>query len=132
MDYNSQKFDQTNKGRLFFLDEKEAWTIKYQGKLNLDGDQQRVIGVSRKNAEGQYITEVYKAIGTLKQNHNKVSENDPDAKGVVNKISNVGAMQISAWKSTSEKGNVTVSLSVRNFDEPKQQTEQQESTDNGL
>ena len=132
MDYNSQKFDQTNKGRLFFLDEKDAWTIKYQGKLNLDGDQQRVIGVSRKNAEGQYITEVYKAIGTLKQNHNKVSENDPDAKGVVNKISNVGAMQISAWKSTSEKGNVTVSLSVRNFDEPKQQTEQQESTDNGL
>ena len=132
MDYSSQKFDQTNKGRLFFLDEKEAWTIKYQGKLNLDGDQQRVIGVSRKNAEGQYITEVYKAIGTLKQNHNKVSENDPDAKGVVNKISNVGAMQISAWKSTSEKGNVTVSLSVRNFYEPKQQTEQQESTDNGL
>ena len=132
MDYNSQKFDQTNKGRLFFLDEKEAWTIKYQGKLNLDGDQQRVIGVSRKNAEGQYITEVYKAIGTLKQNHNKVSENDPDAKGVVNKISNVGAMQISAWKSTSEKGNVTVSLSVRNFDEPKQQTEQQEGTDNSL
>ena len=132
MDYSSQKFDQTNKGRLFFLDEKEAWTIKYQGKLNLDGDQQRVIGVSRKNAEGQYITEVYKAIGTLKQNHNKVSENDPDAKGVVNKISNVGAMQISAWKSTSEKGNVTVSLSVRNFDEPKQQSEQQESTDNGL
>ena len=61
-----------------------------------------------------------------------MSENDPDAKGVVNKISNVGAMQISAWKSTSEKGNVTVSLSVRNFDEPKQQTEQQESTDNGL
>ena len=132
MDYSSQKFDQTNKGRLFFLDEKEEWIIKYQGKLNLDGDQQRVIGVSRKNAEGQYITEVYKAIGTLKQNHNKVSENDPDAKGVVNKISNVGAMQISAWKSTSEKGNVTVSLSVRNFDEPKQQTEQQESTDNGL
>ena len=130
MDYTSQKFEQTNKGRLFFLDPKEAWTIKYQGKLNIEGEQQRIIGISRKNADGQWITEIYKAIGTLKLNHEKINENDPHAKGVVNKLINSGAMQISAWKQTSEKGNQTVSLSVRNFDEPKQTPE--DNTDHSL
>ena len=105
--------DNTNSGILFR--NSDNWQIIQQGKLNIDGDEQRIIGVSRKNKDGQPIVELYRAIGSLKKNQDKQSEKSPNAKGVVNKIKDTGAMTISAWKETSESGNQYTSLKVREF-----------------
>jgi len=105
--------DNTNSGILY--KNSDNWQIIQQGKLNIDGDEQRIIGVSRKNKDGQPMVELYRAIGTLKKNQDKQSDKSPNAKGVVNKIKDTGAMTISAWKETSEAGNPYTSLKVREF-----------------
>ena len=90
MNYTSKTYDDTNKGVLYANNEKgkDKWIITNQGKLNIDGQEDRIIAVRRKNKDGQYILELYKAMGTLKENENKNGENDPDAKGIVNKLAN--------------------------------------------
>tara|TARA_R110000823_G_scaffold303129_1_gene424451 strand:- start:666 stop:1085 length:420 start_codon:yes stop_codon:yes gene_type:complete len=105
--------DNTNSGILF--KNTDEWKIIQQGKLNLDGEEHRIIGVSRKNKDGEAMVELYRAIGTLKANADKQGEKSPDAKGVVNKIMDQGAMTISAWKEKSDNGNSYTSLKTRDF-----------------
>ena len=105
--------DNSNSGILY--KNTDEWKIINQGKLNIDGEEHRIIGVSRKNKDKQPILELYRAIGTLKVNQDKQSEKSPDSKGVVNKIKDSGAMTISAWKEISEAGNPYTSLKVREF-----------------
>tara|TARA_R100001460_G_scaffold32478_4_gene63686 strand:- start:13375 stop:13785 length:411 start_codon:yes stop_codon:yes gene_type:complete len=107
------KRDNTNSGILF--KNTDDWKIIQQGKLNIDGDEQRIIGVSRKNKDGQPMVELYRAIGSMKKNEDKQSDKSPNAKGVVNKVMDKGAMTISGWKETSEAGNSYTSLKVREF-----------------
>ena len=57
MNYNSKPIDNTNSGILFANN--DNWQIIQQGKLNLKGDEQRIIGVKRKNKNGEYIIELY-------------------------------------------------------------------------
>ena len=116
-------YDETNRGKLFSVVDEEMRLIQ-QGKLNLNGNQLRVIGINRKNKDGEPIVELYRAIGTLKkvEEEDKRSETSPDAKGVVNVIVDDGAMNISAWKKTSKDGkNQYVDLAVRPFDEIKKE-----------
>ena len=117
MDYEKKVYDETNRGRLFNND--QNWEISVQGKLNINGDNNRIIGVKRLNKDNQPIVEIYHAIGTLKEVTQKVQYNDPDFKGVINKMQNSGSMSISAWRQVSDRGNHTVSLSVRDFDDRK-------------
>ena len=105
--------DDNNSGRLF--KNSDDWTIIQQGKLIIENTEQRIIGVKRLNKEGKPIVELYRAIGTLKSNEEKQSEKSPDAKGVINKLLDKGALTISAWKETSEKGNAYTSLKCREF-----------------
>ena len=105
--------DNTNSGILY--KNSDDWKIIQQGKLNIEGEEQRIIGVSRKNKDGQPMVELYRAIGTLKKNEDKQSDKSPDAKGVVNKILHKGALTISGWKETSEKGNSYTQLKCREF-----------------
>ena len=105
--------DNTNSGILY--KNSDDWKIIQQGKLNIEGEEQRIIGVSRKNKDGQPMVELYRAIGNLKKNEDKQSDKSPNAKGVVNKIKDSGAMTISAWKEISEAGNPYTSLKVREF-----------------
>ena len=105
--------DNTNSGILY--KNTDDWKIIQQGKLNIDGEEQRIIGVSRKNKDGQPMVELYRAIGTLKKNEDKQSDKSPNAKGVVNRVMDKGALTISAWKETSEAGNPYTSLKVREF-----------------
>ena len=93
----------------------DDWTIIQQGKLIIENTEQRIIGVKRLNKDGKPIVELYRAIGTLKSNEDKQSEKSPDAKGVINKLLDKGALTISAWKETSEKGNAYTSLKCREF-----------------
>ncbi len=105
--------DNTNSGIMY--KNTDDWQIVQQGKLNLDGEEHRIIGVKRKNKDGQPMIEIYRAMGTLKANADKQGDKSPDAKGVVNKIMDQGAMTISAWKETSEAGNAYTSLKTREF-----------------
>ena len=110
--------DNTNSGILF--QNTDDWKIVQQGKLNLKGEEHRIIGVNRKNKDGQPIVEIYRAMGTLKANDEKQGDKSPDAKGVVNVITDSGAMTISAWREKSDNGNSYTSLKVREFtNEPK-------------
>ena len=124
--------DDTNSGILF--NNSDDWKIIQQGKLNIDGEDQRIIGVKRLNKEGKPIIELYRAIGTLKANEDKQSEKSPDAKGVVNKISDKVAMTISAWREKYDKGNAYTSLKLREFsneyNQDTQQPTEQTTTDN--
>jgi len=120
--------DDTNTGILF--NNSDDWKIIQQGKLNLEGLEQRIIGVKRLNKEGQPIVELYRAIGTLKANDDKQSEKSPDAKGVVNKLADNGALTISAWKETSEKGNSYTSLKCREFSNEYNQDDKNEEKQN--
>ena len=43
--------DNTNSGILY--KNSDDWKIIQQGKLNIEGEEQRIIGVSRKNKDGQ-------------------------------------------------------------------------------
>ena len=105
--------DDNNSGILF--KNSDDWTIIQQGKLIIENTEQRINGVKRLNKEGKPIVELYRAIGTLKSNEEKQSEKSPDAKGVINKLLDKGALTISAWKETSEKGNAYTSLKCREF-----------------
>ena len=110
--------DNTNSRILF--QNTDDWKIVQQGKLNLKGEEHRIIGVNRKNKDGQPIVEIYRAMGTLKANDEKQGDKSPDAKGVVNVITDSGAMTISAWREKSDNGNSYTSLKVREFtNEPK-------------
>lgn len=105
--------DNTNSGILF--QNTDDWKIVQQGKINLKGEEHRIIGVTRKNKDGQPIVELYRAIGTLKANDDKQGDKSPDAKGVINVISDKGAMTISAWREKSDNGNSYTSLKTREF-----------------
>ena len=105
--------DNTNSGILF--QNTDDWKIVQQGKINLKGEDHRIIGVTRKNKDGQPIVELYRAIGTLKANDDKQGDKSPDAKGVINVISDAGAMTISAWREKSDNGNSYTSLKAREF-----------------
>jgi uncharacterized protein (DUF736 family) len=118
--------DNTNSGILY--KNTDDWQIIQQGKLNLDGEDHRIIGVKRKNKDGEPMVELYRAIGTLKANADKQGEKSPDAKGVVNKVMDQGAMTISAWKETSEAGNSYTSLKTREFTSHDQNSNQNDQS----
>lgn len=117
--------DNTNSGILF--QNTDDWKIVQQGKLNLKGEEHRIIGVNRKNKDGQPIVEIYRAMGTLKANDEKQGDKSPDAKGVVNVITDSGAMTISAWREKSDNGNSYTSLKVREFTNEQKSNEQKPS-----
>jgi|TARA_R110002050_G_scaffold293212_2_gene449473 hypothetical protein len=112
MESNTKQYDETNRGVLFNIS--EDWSLTQQGKININGESLRVIGVKRLNKEGKEIIELYRAMGTLKKAE-KNGEKDPDAKGVINALVDKGAMIISAWKESSERGNKYISLRLREF-----------------
>lgn len=103
-------YDNTNRGSLFDL--RDHHEVIRQGKLNIDGNEHRVIAVKRNNKDGQPIVELYRSIGTIKKNDNKTSDKHPDSKGMVEKITVESVKQIAAWRKTSKNGNDYTSLSV--------------------
>ena len=119
--------DENNTGVLF--KNTDQWTIIQQGKLRVDNTEQRIIGVKRLNKDGKPIVELYRAIGTLKSNEEKQTEKSPDAKGVINRIVDNGAMTISAWKETSERGHSYTSLKCREFSANEDYKDQDEKND---
>ena len=130
----SKTYNNTNSGVLWAIpkkkdDGKPEYNLIQQGKLNIDGNEMRIVGISRFNKDGEPMVGIYREIGTIKKNNLKSGEKDPDAKGVVNNIVDNGGFTCSAWKSVSEKNNHYVSLKIRAFDERPEQQETTESED---
>ena len=126
MDYKAKKYDETNQGRLF--KNTDGWKITHQGKINFDGEEHRIIGVARLNKDKQPITELYKAMGTLKEKE-KTKEDSPDAGGVVNVIKDVDTRFISAWKKTTQGNygqdeNKYINLEVNKTEENNEQDQE--------
>ena len=119
----SKTYNNTNSGVLWAIpkkkDGKPEFSLIQRGKLNIDGNEMRIVGISRFNKDGERMVGIYREIGTIKKNNLKSGEKDPDAKGVVNNIVDNGGYTISAWKEEygngEEKNNYT-SLKVRAFD----------------
>ena len=107
-------YDNTNRGILW--ENKEDWKIIHDGKLNIDGEERRIIGVKRKNRDGEPIEEIFTKIGTLK-GREKRGDKSPDATGVVENLVSKNPMQISAWKKTSND-QARVELAVRDLTDP--------------
>ena len=128
---STKKYDETNRGVLFNIsstDGEPDWKLIQQGKININGDQLRVIGIKRLNQKGEEIVELYRAMGTLKKS-DQVNEKDPYAKGVVNALVDKGAMIISGWKEQSERGNKYISLRLRDFSDNTGYETKQENPD---
>lgn len=128
---STKKYDETNRGVLFNIsstDGEPDWKLIQQGKININGDQLRVIGIKRLNQKGEEIVELYRAMGTLKK-ADQVNEKDPYAKGVVNALVDKGAMIISGWKEQSERGNKYISLRLRDFSDNTGYETKQENPD---
>mgnify|MGYP003114857099 CR=1 FL=1 len=128
---NTKKYDETNRGVLFNIsstDGEPDWKLIQQGKININGDQLRIIGIKRLNQKGEEIVELYRAMGTLKK-ADQVNEKDPYAKGVVNALVDKGAMIISGWKEQSERGNKYISLRLRDFSDNTGYETKQENPD---
>ena len=120
----SKTYNNTNSGVLWAIpkkkdDGKPEYNLIQQGKLNIDGNEMRIVGISRFNKDGEPMVGIYREIGTIKKNNLKSGEKDPDAKGVVNNIVDKGGYTISAWKEeygNGEEKNKYTSLKVRAFD----------------
>ena len=108
-----KKYDETNKGVLF--QNTDEWTISHTGKLNVDGEDKRIIGVKRKNKLGEEILETYVAMGTLKKKE-KSKDTDPDAQGVANVFQTLENRLLSGWNQTSMDGNKRLNLSLKKFE----------------
>jgi lipopolysaccharide export LptBFGC system permease protein LptF len=121
MEWQTKTKDYTNKGKLWTNYDK--WTIILQGKVNIDGNEQRIIGVKRKNSRGELITDIFTSIGTLKKNENCMKdfyqeneEGPPNSKGVVSNLIPNGTFGISAWKNERD-GKPEVTLEIQSFND---------------
>ena len=118
------QYDNTNTGRLF--KNTEEYSVIQTGKIDIDGEERRVIGVKRQNRQGEPIVELYTAIGTLKQ-ADKRNEKSPDAIGVVEHLKVSSAKRMFARKRTSQNWNEYVFLSFAEIadeaEPPKQEIE---------
>ena len=67
--------DNTNSGILY--KNTDDWKIIQQGKLNIDGEEQRIIGVSRKNKDGQPMVSFTELLALSKRMRTSSLTNHP-------------------------------------------------------
>tara|TARA_R110000824_G_scaffold162525_1_gene338219 strand:- start:2064 stop:2450 length:387 start_codon:yes stop_codon:yes gene_type:complete len=114
-------YDNTNTGRLFKND--DDWSVIQTGKIDIDGDERRVIGIKRKNRNGDLIVEIYTAMGTLKPAE-KRNDKSPDAIGVIENLKTASAKRMFARKKTSKNNTDYVALSFADLTDEVSQPEQ--------
>ena len=118
-------YDNTNTGRLF--KNEDDWSVIQTGKIDIDGDERRVIGIKRKNRNGDFIVEIYTAMGTLKPAE-KRNEKSPDAIGVIENLKTASAKRMFARKKTSKNNTDYVALNFADLTDevsrPEQNTEE--------
>ena len=108
-------YDNTNSGALYGIQDDNPHTVIRQGKVNIDGEDRRIIAVKRNNRNGEAILALYTEIGTLKKSTDKRSEKSPDAWGRIEHLETIGAKKLSAWNKVSAAQNEYISLAVKDL-----------------
>jgi len=103
------EYDNTNSGAVF----KPFETMKMilQGKVNLEGNERKIVLVADKTKQDKKIIEVYQKVAVLFEDDKGDNEQRPDYSGPVEDYATDKNMRIAAWKRV--KGdNKYMSLSI--------------------
>tara|TARA_R100001369_G_scaffold72033_1_gene99987 strand:- start:64 stop:483 length:420 start_codon:yes stop_codon:yes gene_type:complete len=109
---NKMQYDNTNKGALWNI--KEDYKVVKNGTINMDGNDRRVIAVSRKNARGEPIISLYEEIGNLKKNESD-NEKSPTAKGILDVRKLESTKSVGVWKRNKKDGEEFWSVSISDY-----------------
>ena len=106
------EYDQTNKGALWKV--QDDYKVVRQGKINMNGNDRRVIAVSRKNAQGKPIISLYEEIANIAP-HEGEAQNSPSAKGVIDIRKADTTKSIGVWKKLKKDGEEFWSVSLSDY-----------------
>jgi len=103
------EYDNTNSGAVF----KPFETMKMilQGKVNLEGNERKIVLVADKTKSDKKIIEVYQKVGVLFEEDKGDNEQRPDYSGPVEDYATDKDMRIAAWKRVKGE-NKYMSLSI--------------------
>mgnify|MGYP005828302541 FL=1 len=104
------QYDNTNSGAAF----KPFDTMKMilQGKINLEGNDRKVVLVADETKNGMKIIEVYQKVGVFFENDKKGNDNAPDYSGPVEDYATNKSMQVAGWKKATSDGSNYLSIQV--------------------
>lgn len=104
------EYDNTNSGAVF----KPFETMKLilQGKVNIEGNERKIVLVADKTKSDKKIIEVYQKVGVLFEEDKGDNEKRPDYSGPLEDYATNKDMRIAAWKRQSDGGNKYMSLSI--------------------
>ena len=98
-------YDNTNRGAAFAPFETQRLIL--QGKVNVSGNDIKVVLVKDQTQSGTNLIEVYQKVGVLFDNDKKGNENAPDYSGPLE----IGRKRIAAWRKEKD-GKPYMSISV--------------------
>jgi len=98
-------YDNTNRGAAFAPFEQQRLIL--QGKVNVSGNDIKVVLVKDQTQSGTNLIEVYQKVGVLFDNDKKGNENAPDYSGPLE----IGRKRIAAWRKEKD-GKPYMSISV--------------------
>jgi hypothetical protein len=96
-------YDNTNSGAAFKPFDSQRMIL--QGKVNLEGNERKVVMVADQTRGGDNIIEVYQKVGVLFDNDKKGNESAPDYSGPVEDYATNKDMRIAAWKRQKDGAN---------------------------
>ena len=104
------EYDNTNSGAVF----KPFETMKLilQGKVNIEGNDRKIVLVADKTKSDKKIIEEYQKVGVLFEEDKGDNEKRPDYSGPLEDYATNKDMRIAAWKRQSDGGNKYMSLSI--------------------
>lgn len=104
------EYDNTNSGAVF----KPFETMKMilQGKVDIEGNERKVVLVADKTKSDKKIIEVYQKVGVLFEEDKGDNEKRPDYSGPLEDYATDKNMRIAAWKRQSDGGNKYMSLKI--------------------
>ena len=104
------EYDNTNSGAVF----KPFETMKLilQGKVNIEGNERKIVLVADKTKSDKKIIEVYQKVGVLFEEDKGDNEKRPDYSGPLEDYATNKDMRIAAWNRQSDGGNKYMSLSI--------------------
>jgi hypothetical protein len=99
----SMAYDNTNTGAAF--KPFDSMKMILQGKINLEGNDRKVVLVADTTKSGMKIIEVYQKVGVLFENDKRGNENAPDYSGPMEDYAARTQMQIAGWKKQKDDNN---------------------------
>ena len=96
-------YNNTNSGAAFKPFDSQRLIL--QGKVNLEGNDRKVVLVADQTRDGKKIIEVYQKVAVLFDNDKKGNEAAPDYSGPLDDYATNKDMRIAAWKRQKDGGN---------------------------